>query len=665
MFLAFALSLTALCAPPAAKADELLANGGFEYGSTSGWTYDGGTLITAHVDREGSHWSAVFAVNLADNGSVRHDRVSVQPGATYDLSAAILNDDPRVSKVTLRIYWQDSSGNPAGEMKSRGVDLTTIDLDWQPLSMLAVEAPDDAVQARVVIYVETGPTGGEISIDDVSLDGPPAPASTPTSAATLTPPPSSTPVPGATATSASTDTPAPSATATKVPTATPPEMASGYLLDGGFEEASGGVLVGWESYGGTLQQTATHRRSGSYAAAYISDSASTKWAYQPIRVQGDQTYVFDGYVLLDDANVSAVFLRVSWYASDDASGQAIGTTDSTERLTGNDPSFRYLTTGAMLAPLGTRSAKVRAMLVPVSSARATIYLDDMSLREAPPDPLATPVAPSPAVSEVEPLSQGIADSDEPHAAQKPSTGQRLAATVALGQSPHQVKVNEVLYDPIQPGDDATYEWLELYNAGAEPVDVGGWTVSDNQSADSLPSTLLPPQGFAVIAASERFREVYPSYGGSLIAPADGRIGNALANSGDRLVLRDAAGRLVDAVSYGDDTTALSPSIPVVAAGHSLERSPPGHDTDAAGDFVDNPQPSPGKGIGPTAVAAATAPKAKPTGEASEAPDTSAGYGSKHVPFLAWASIGAGVAVAAAGTGTGVVCGRRLRRKTRL
>ena len=436
---------------------------------------------------------------------MQHELVWVQPGATYALSAAILNDDPRVSRVRLRIDWQDSSGNPTDEASTEYVDLTEQRFrTGSRCRCRAVTAPDDAVSAKVVIYVVTDGRGGEINIDDVSLDGPPAPPSTPTSAATLTPPPSSTPVPGATGTSASTGTPAPSATATEVPTATPPEMASGYLLDGGFEEASGGALVGWESYGGTLQQTATHRRSGSFAAAYISDSESTKWAYQSDpRAVRSAAYVFDGYVLLDDANVSAVFLRVSWYASDDASGQAIGTTDSTERLTGDDPSFRYLTTGAMLVPLGTHSAKVRAMLVPLSSARATIYLDDMSLREAPPDSLATPVAPSPAVSEVEPLEQGSADSGEPGTAQKPSTGQRLAATVTLGQSPYQVKVNELLYDPSQPGDDAAYEWLELYNAGAEPVDVGGWTVSDNQSADSLPSTLLPPQGFAVIAASER------------------------------------------------------------------------------------------------------------------------------------------------------------------
>ena len=143
--------------------------------------------------------------------------------------------------------------------------------------------------------------------------------------------------------------------------------------------------------------------------------------------------------------------------------------------------------------------------------------------------------------------------------------------------------------------------------------------------------------------------------------ADGKIGNGLGNSGDRLVLRDAAGRLVDAVSYGDDTTALSPAIPLVAAGHSLERSPPGHDTDAAGDFVDNAQPSPGKGTGPRAVAGAMA-TPRVVKEVAAAEAISTGSGSKRIPPLPWAPLGAGIAVVAAGVGAGAVYRRRERSK---
>jgi len=35
----------------------------------------------------------------------------------------------------------------------------------------------------------------------------------------------------------------------------------------------------------------------------------------------------------------------------------------------------------------------------------------------------------------------------------------------------QVVINEVCYDPV--GDDTGYEWIELYNAGSQDVDLEG------------------------------------------------------------------------------------------------------------------------------------------------------------------------------------------------
>jgi hypothetical protein len=420
-------------------------------------------------------------------------------------------------------------------------------------------------------------------------------------------------------------------------------MATGYLLNGGFEEALDGMPVGWGKYGGALERTATHYRSGSFAAAYSSDTESTKWVYQPVGVQPGRAYVFDGYVLLDDQAVAEVFLRVSWYTSDDASGSAVVTADSTERLTGSDPSFRYLTTGATLVPLGTRSARVRVMLVPLSSARATIYLDDMSLYEAPPDMPVNPPTPSAPGPE--------APAEEPAPESPPAGAERssevLSQAVSAERSPCQVKINEVLYDPAQPGDEAGNEWLELYNAGSEPVDLGDWTISDNGASDHLPPLTLPPGAFAVAAAGEAFRSAYPAFDGSLLALDAGKIGNGLADKGDRLILRDSAGRLADALSYGEDDTILSPPAIAVAGGHSLERSPPGHDTNSAADFVDNPRPSPGTGLRKAAVlsGAALMPFAIAKDAESSQSTRSGGIGAR-----AWALIGAGLFALSAGVG---------------
>jgi len=639
--LAIVFSLFALCGLIGARADELLSNGGFEEG-TAGWVSDTGILgavcepaLAVEGDCAGQ-----LITDTRPSSIIQHELVPVQPGGSYTLTASILKNDPNVVSVELRITWHDGNGThfelePFAKLTQNGPS-------YQPLSVGTIESPAGSTWAAISIRLLSDSPGAAIHIDDVSFVGPP-PAATPTP---YSPPPSATPTlaPAATATPLPTSTRAP--TSTPAPSPTPPGMTTGYLLNGGFEEANGAALVGWEEYGGRLQQTATHRRSGSFAAAYISDSESTKWVYQPVHMQPDRAYVFEGYVLLDNPGVKEVFLRVSWYTSDDASGSAVVTADSTERLTSSDPSFRYLTTGAMLAPLGTRSARVRVMLVPQSSAKATIYLDDMSLYEAPPDMPVNPATPSTPGPE--------APAEEPAPESPPAGAERssevLSQAASAERSPYQVKINEVLYDPAQSSDEAGNEWLELYNAGSEPVDLGDWMISDNGAGDHLPPLTLPPGAFAVIAASEAFRSTYPAFDGSLLALDGDKIGNGLGDKGDRLILRDSAGRLADALSYGEDDTILSPPASAVAGGHSLERSPPGHDTDSAADFVDNPRPSPGTGPRKAAVLSGAAlmpfavAKTEPDAESSQSA-RSGGIGAR-----AWALIGAGLFALGGGLG---------------
>jgi hypothetical protein len=145
------------------------------------------------------------------------------------------------------------------------------------------------------------------------------------------------------------------------------------------------------------------------------------------------------------------------------------------------------------------------------------------------------------------------------------------------------------------GGDAAREWVELYNAGLEGVELGGWSLADNVAAGALPLAALPPGAYAVVAASPDFRRQYPAFQGTLLVLADGKIGNGLANEGDRLLLLDEEGRPVDALSYGVDREFFDPPAPAVPPGHSLERFPKDHDTDTAADFRDNAHPSPGTG----------------------------------------------------------------------
>jgi hypothetical protein len=176
-------------------------------------------------------------------------------------------------------------------------------------------------------------------------------------------------------------------------------------------------------------------------------------------------------------------------------------------------------------------------------------------------------------------------------------------------------INEVAYDPPAGAAEGGHEWVELVNTSRGAISLEGWQIADNRSSDDLPAVVLAPGELLVVAGGEGFRELYPAYDGKLAVLA-GSIGNGLGNSGDQVRVLDAAGTVVDGMSYGDDSAVLDPSPPDVAEGHSLERIPAGADTDTAADWADQPTPSPGRPAGPagpTAGPSAVPPPTAPPG----------------------------------------------------
>lgn len=149
-------------------------------------------------------------------------------------------------------------------------------------------------------------------------------------------------------------------------------------------------------------------------------------------------------------------------------------------------------------------------------------------------------------------------------------------------------INEVYYR-----GDSSKEWVELYNAGTANADLSGWTITDNTYSDTLTvsSLILPPNSFAVVVGIGNSGQVIA--GGAIKIILDTAIGSGLADDGDRLILKDNFGNIVDQMNYGNDTAVWNPARAGVPVGHSLERSPVGKDTDTAADFIDQSIPSPG------------------------------------------------------------------------
>jgi hypothetical protein len=643
--------------PVARGSPELLLDEGFEEG-VGAWSAAGGDLVaTSSQPYTGAH-SASFTTEFPDGvpGTAviqSSATIGVAPAQSYSLSAYVLSDGAHVESVTLSIFWL--RGDHSFIVQSLSSPLRGSDAAWRSLTF-ATHSPPEAAFVTIRVLVTSG-DGATFYVDDIGFEGPPPLPATATPTPTDTP--AFNPSPTATASSATaTPTRGPSPSPSPDPSPTPTPRVRAALLNGGFEDADDGVLSGWSKYGGELWQAGSRYRSGGHSGALRSTSDSTKWAFQTLIVSGGAAYQFDAYVLLDDPAASEAFLRISWYGSADGFGPAIAVSDSSAHLSVGDSSFRYLTTGPALAPETANSAKFRVMLAPASSAPAIIYVDDASVQQVAPLSAATP-APLPAGEEDRSDGENVAG-EQPATIHEASSISTVSSSGLLrqGESPFAVKINEVMYDPLQPGDEAAWEWLELYNASGVPVDLGGWTLRDKGESDALPPLTLSSHSYLVVAVSDRFHDAYPAVT-AVAMMNDARIGNGLANKGDRLLLYDASGKLADGVSWGDDTSVLSPSVVAVAPGHSIERMPPGQDTDAAGDFVDNANPSPGRGIAQASVAGAAIERHAKGSSTISTPERATEDTSTSILPRLLTSVVSGIVALAAGLSVGAYWHRRL------
>ncbi len=312
-------------------------------------------------------------------------------------------------------------------------------------------------------------------------------------------------------------------------------------------------------------------------AASLTKTESGSWAflYQDVAVTPGTHYSAQVWAVWNDQRLSNVKLRVEWI---DGDGERVRLDETAVDERG--PAYRLLLLEGLEAPLEAVTARVQGYTY---------------LNEAGPD--------QPAL--FDDFHFAVTEGDTPTTPEPTSTATTTPTVVLPTPTPTQtpvpvpagaVVINEVFYDPPAPGGDPDGEWVELYNTTERAIDLDGWTLADHIGEDALPALELPPRAFVVVAATDSFASLYPTYEGLLVV-LGAPIGNGLSNSGDSLWLRDGAGREIDAMSYGDDDGAMFPPVPAAPEGYSLERVPAGHDTDTAADWVSRAVPSPGQGIG--------------------------------------------------------------------
>ncbi|MEZ4552960.1 MAG: lamin tail domain-containing protein [Dehalococcoidia bacterium] len=551
-------------------------------------------------------------------------------GVAHTARVWVYDDDPGTLSIEVELAFFGADG-----ISKRNAFIETVGsgtAGWQLVTVTLIGGPGTSyvgIEVRAVV-TEAGP---RFYVDDIALERDPLPPATPTATAAATP----TVTPHPRTTPATTSTPAATASPTStVPAApVPPEVPRVFdvLMNGDFSSG----LYGWSDIGADVEVVGG-------AARMSSASTSTKYLYQTVRVTPGGWYEGGAHLALG-AGVDAAWVRIGWYASGDGSGSQLATVDAPALSSGAGA----VRTGAVQAPNEAHTAQVRVMLRPLSGSAAELAVDDVwfgPTSSPPPTPAATATTATPAATGPTPVSEAAAASgggaapagapgEAPDAVREggvvtgsgasgsaggatggTSTASSGAATTASGTGsasrgaptgaasgaagPEQtgvprlvapaaeilLRITELMPDPVEPGNDADFEWVEVSNVGGVAVDLGGMLLRDNTGAVALPEVTLQPGASLVLAGP---RAAVPQ--ASAFWPAGG-LSNGLGNSGDRLALLAADGRVIDALSYGSDATYDSPPLPAPGAGRSLKRYL-GDDGSFAGYEVSD-EPSPGR-----------------------------------------------------------------------
>ncbi len=119
----------------------------------------------------------------------------------------------------------------------------------------------------------------------------------------------------------------------------------------------------------------------------------------------------------------------------------------------------------------------------------------------------------------------------------------LAQTTVLYAGPSLI-ISEILYDAPAPESDE--EWIEIFNATGNTIDIGGYTFGDNTASTYTVATgtMVQPGQTMVFARDATFFQA--RYG---FSPDFGDFSLGLNNTGDKLVFRDLAKALVDSVAW--------------------------------------------------------------------------------------------------------------------
>ncbi len=199
----------------------------------------------------------------------------------------------------------------------------------------------------------------------------------------------------------------------------------------------------------------------------------------------------------------------------------------------------------------------------------------------------------------------------------------LAVTLtAIQTSLAQIVINEIHYDP-EPKTDLA-EFVELFHAGEEGVDLSGWRFSEGFAYTFPAGTAMAPGDYLILAQNgpgyqRKFGSIFV---GGLAAHGEFESG-VLSNEGDHLVLENALGEVIDEVAYQSTFPwPIAPQGEPVQAngdGVSMELLNPGLDNDLAGSWRAGLKSTPGQRNSVFTALDAVPPQIRQVGHAPRSP----------------------------------------------
>ncbi len=139
-------------------------------------------------------------------------------------------------------------------------------------------------------------------------------------------------------------------------------------------------------------------------------------------------------------------------------------------------------------------------------------------------------------------------------------------SVAAPAQPKNILVSELLPDPEPALALPPAEFVELFNAGPDTVDLSGWTLSCGRSQGRFPDSIFLAPFQYLVCCSKTAAPAFAGFG--QVAALSGF--PALSNTGDTIFLKDNAGLLQQALPYRMDWYGDMPP-----DGRSLELPDPG------------------------------------------------------------------------------------------